>query len=91
MKFTIKNPGGSIITLLRKANYSSVKNSFIKPLGKAGFPRFHAYITQEKDNLIFNLHLDQKKPVYKGTSAHSGEYNSPIVEQEAERIKQILA
>ena len=60
MKFTIKNPGGSIITLLRKAGYSSFKDSFIKSLGRAGFPRFHVYITQEKDDLIFNLHLDQK-------------------------------
>jgi len=42
------------------------------------------------NTLIFNLHLDQKKPLYKGSSAHSGEYDSDLVENEAERIKRLL-
>ena len=45
---------------------------------------------QEINSLIFNLHLDQKKPIYKGTVAHSGEYKGKTVEGEAERIKQLL-
>jgi hypothetical protein len=32
------------------------------------------------------LHLDQKKPQYKGTRAHNGEYDGPIVEREITRI-----
>ncbi|OGZ67033.1 MAG: hypothetical protein A3C58_00740 [Candidatus Staskawiczbacteria bacterium RIFCSPHIGHO2_02_FULL_34_10] len=52
---------------------------------------------------IFSLHLDQKKPSYparigyakgvadgEGWHAHSGEYDGQIVEDEAERIKQVL-
>jgi len=34
--------------------------------------------------------LDQKKPIYQGTPAHSGEYEGKVVEEETERIKQIL-
>ena len=37
-----------------------------------------------------NLHLDQKRPVYRGTSAHGGEYEGEVVEQEAARIISIL-
>jgi len=45
---------------------------------------------QEIENLIFNLHLDQKRPIYKGVTAHSGEYEGEVVEKEVERIKKIL-
>jgi len=64
--------------------------SFVRP--PRGYPRFHIYLkTYEKDNEIaFNLHLDQKRPIYKGVSAHSGEYDGKVVEAEAERIKQVL-
>jgi len=46
---------------------------------------------RENENLIFNLHLDQKRPIYKGAPAHAGEYDSEVVKKEAERIKQILS
>ena len=91
MRFEIENPGGSLLTLLRRAGYFAHHDSFIRPLERSGYPRFHIYAEQKKDVLIFNLHLDQKCPVYKGTPAHSGEYDSPIVKQEAERIKQALS
>ena len=90
MKFVIKNSGGSILTLLRKVGYSALMEAYIRPLGRNGYPRFHIYIKKGENDLVLDLHLDQKKPVYKGATAHSGEYDSPIVEQEAERIKQIL-
>ncbi len=90
MRFNIKNPGSSIVTLLRKVGYYNLRDSFIRPLARSGYPRFHLYITQEEDNFVFDLHLDQKKPVYKEVSAHSGEYNSDIVKKEAERIKETL-
>lgn len=51
------------------------------------FPRFHVYASQqEKDRALLNLHLDQKAPVYRGVSAHSGEYEGQLVEQEVQRI-----
>ena len=90
MKFTIKNTKDNITNLTRKIGYFFIGSSFIRPLERSGFPRFHLYISEKDDELIFNLHLDQKRPIYKGTPAHSGEYEGKVVENEAERIKQIL-
>jgi len=104
MIFTIKGPiKDNIYNLMRKVGYffrkEDKENSefiFIRPT--KGYPRFHLYLKidgstcspQEGKDLIFNLHLDQKKPVYEGTSAHSGEYEGKIIEKEAERIKNNL-
>jgi len=54
------------------------------------YPRFHLYITQAGQDFTFKLHLDQKKPSYKGATGHSGDYDGPVVEREAERIIQLL-
>ncbi len=94
MKFIIKNAGENQITFMRKIGYFFIdKNqSYIRPLERNGYPRFHIYleIDSQDNKIIFNLHLDQKKPIYKGVSAHSGEYDGIAVETEAQRIKQIL-
>ncbi|MBI4160099.1 hypothetical protein HY504_02950 [Candidatus Wolfebacteria bacterium] len=55
-----------------------------------GYPRFHLYARKRHNELVFNLHLDQKKPSYAGTEAHSGEYNGELIERETARIKSIL-
>ena len=86
MKFTIEKKNESLNNLMRKAGYFSIDSSFIRPLERSGYPRFHIYI---EDNII-NLHLDQKRPVYKGTTAHSGEYEGSVVENEVQRIKRIM-
>jgi hypothetical protein len=98
MKFTLKNPAEeNIYNLLRKVGYHLTEKGekkskliFIRPPNRNGYPRFHLYIKLQRENLLFNLHLDQKKPSYKGVPAHSGEYEGEIVENEAERIKQSL-
>ena len=90
MTFKIKDLGKPVLTLLRRAGYSAHNNSFVRILERSGYPRFHIYVEKQGDALILNLHLDQKRPVYQGTPAHSGEYDGKVVEQEAERIKQIL-
>ena len=66
--------------------------SFIKPVGLRDFPRFHIYlkIDDKTESIIFNLHLDQKSPVYKAAPAHSADYDGNVVEKEAERIKIII-
>jgi len=66
------------------------KEEFIFTRPPRGYPRFHLYLKVKNENLIFNLHLDQKRPIYKGAPAHSGEYEGEIVEKEAERIKQFI-
>ena len=93
MKFNIQSKTKENITnLMRRIGYFNIGQSFIKPMNRSGYPRFHLYIepSQTENEIILNLHLDQKRPVYKGATAHSGDYDGAVVEQEAERIKQML-
>lgn len=84
----IQNP----LPILRKAGYQpftdpvTQKESFILRLTNGYYPRFHLYLKDEGGQIIFDLHLDQKKPSYKGTRAHGGEYEGPTVEREINRI-----
>ena len=96
MKFTLKGPfAENLYNPMRKIGYhfqeeDKEKEEFIFVRPPRGYPRFHLFVKFEKENLIFNLHLDQKRPIYKGAPAHAGEYEGEIVEKEAERIKQVL-
>ena len=75
---------------LRECNYAPFHESYVRPLAAHGFPRFHIYINETEDQYILNLHLDQKKPSYGKETAHSGEYDGPIIEKEATRIKSLI-
>lgn len=96
MKLKLKGPfKENIYNLMRDCGYyfldKNEENSeynFVRP--PRSYPRFHIYLKVENENLIFNLHLDQKKPTYKGAPAHSGEYDGELVEKETERIKKII-
>ncbi|MFH1841272.1 MAG: hypothetical protein ABH800_00630 [Candidatus Nealsonbacteria bacterium] len=86
-------------SLMRRCGYvfDRKKNdelAFSRSLGasRSGYPKFHVYLKVDESSreTVINLHLDQKKPSYKETSAHSAEYEGELVEREAERIKQIL-
>ena len=91
MKISIKNTGENTINLMRKIGYLFQReNQFVKPLERSNYPRFHLYIKENKEEIILNLHLDQKRPVYKTAHDHAAEYEGKVVETEAERIKQIL-
>lgn len=99
MKIIIEHINTNLITALRRCGYHFEKNvsktgevSAVRDLGGAGgFPRFHAYAKLVGKNLQINLHLDQKRPVYRGTSAHAGEYDGGLIRQEAERIRALLS
>lgn len=97
MKFSFQKPNKNILVLIRKLGYMPKDNdgkefNCIKYLGGRGkYPRFHLFIKQDKDNnLLFSLHLDQKKPSYRESPAHSGEYEGELVEREKERIIGIM-
>lgn len=80
---------------LRSAGYHqdsgrSGQISFSKSLTGGRYPRFHLYIQEESERLIFNLHLDQKQPSYAGQTAHSGEYDGELVEQELARLQTLI-
>ncbi len=76
--------------------------SYVRRLRGYQYPRFHIYCERSEqqgsersegsyiEKGCFNLHLDQKAPIYKGVTAHSGEYDGEVVEKEAIRIKQII-
>ena len=87
----ILKPSQNLYTLMRKLGYHPKKReSFVRRLTASDYPRFHIYLKTKNDKTIINLHLDQKKPIYKGSPAHAGEYNSRVVKQEAERIKDLM-
>ncbi len=99
MRFKLKNIRESITTLTRKIGYRYLKEDeekkeyiFVRPLELGGYPRFHLFlkIDSENNEFIFNLHLDQRRPVYKGATAHAGDYEGEIIEREVERIKKAL-
>ncbi|MDI6883273.1 MAG: hypothetical protein QMC93_02240 [Patescibacteria group bacterium] len=100
MKFVVKNKSGeNVVNLMRQLGYhfkgqnqESSEVVFIRPIYGLPYPRLHIYLKENKetDEIVFNLHLDQKKPIYKGTTAHSADYEGKVVEREAERIKEIL-
>lgn len=81
---------------MRRAGYVFQRNdegemSFIRPLARAGYPRFHMYASLNGSQLIINIHLDQKKNTYGDNTRHHGEYaeEGPL-KSEAERIKEII-
>ncbi|MBU0964148.1 hypothetical protein KKC06_03865 [Patescibacteria group bacterium] len=62
--------------------------SYIRRLGGQQYPRFHLYMDEAGSNYIFKLHLDEKRPSYGVGPRHSGQYDSPLVKTELERIHQ---
>jgi len=95
MRFSVKK-NENVALLIRKLKYvprgaEGEEFNCVKYLGDSEYPRFHLFIKQDRDNnLFFNLHLDQKKPSYEGSPAHSGEYEGKLVEEEKERIIKVL-
>jgi len=95
MDFVIKNLQKSVVDVARTIGYLIIDNNgqqvnMVRKLTGQNYPRFHAYVKQQGQDFIFNLHLDQKKPSYEGSHAHSGEYFGPLLENESDRIKNLL-
>ncbi len=98
MKFTIdKNQlQEQPAILLRRAGYAYIRDkrnnqdSFVRRLGGNFYPRFHCYVFEQGGKITFNLHLDQRPTRYEGQRAHAGEYDSPVVEEEIERLQKII-
>lgn len=99
MKITIPKTTENPRDLIRRAGYAEFRDpntreiSYVRRLRGDFFPRFHCYLEEEAGNVVINIHLDQKQPSYRarGVRAHAGDYSGPVVEQEADRIKAILA
>lgn len=92
MKFDIEKSKYNIHTLMKRLGYSPhPKNgSFVRRLGRDNFPRFHVYIKDRAESHELALHLDQKGACYEGHTAHSGDYDSEVLEAEKQRITNLL-
>jgi hypothetical protein len=103
MKLTVrkKRLDQSPETWLRRAGYAFIPEredgqpSFARRLSRDFYPRFHIYFIETKsplgeDLVVFNLHLDQKKPGYVGYNRHNAEYDGAVVEQEMARLESLL-
>jgi hypothetical protein len=80
-------------SLLRQAGYAYLmdrntgQESYVRRFNRGFYPRFHLYIEEQGNQVILNLHLDQKQASYEGAHAHNAEYDGDLVEQEMDRIK----
>ena len=96
MDFVIKGINMGIVEVARSLGYVIIDTkenneyNLVRRLDIDNYPRFHIYLKQAGDRLIINLHLDQKEPSYQGAHAHNGEYEGPVIDGEADRIKDIL-
>jgi len=95
MKFkTTKNLNYTPENVLRTCGYFPIfdrknqKVSFVKKLSGNRYPRFHLYLKEIENELVFDLHLDQSQTVYTQQKAHNADYDSLEVKQELVRIFQ---
>ncbi|MFA6908694.1 MAG: hypothetical protein WC289_02280 [Patescibacteria group bacterium] len=87
-RFSLGNP----MVFFQRCGYHTGRNgSYERRLNRGiQFPRFHVYLENQGDTLRISLHIDAKAPSYEGTSAHAGEYEGPLVEQEMKRIQDAI-
>ncbi len=96
MRIKIDNFRENTASFFRRIGYVFVRRendemSFIKTLARSGYPRFHIFAHMERDDLIINIHLDQKKETYGSGARHHGEYgDSEILNEEIKRIKSLI-
>lgn len=99
MKFPLHlKPWLTTHTAINRCGYATFRDpntgetSFVRRQGSYYFPRFHLYIQRQNGNVLtVALHLDMKQPTYLPGKSHSGEYEGPLVEDEAKRIVATVA
>ena len=89
--------GDSARNLMLKCGYAEFsdpnthKISYVKRPGQGFYPRFHVYLKDHPEGFVVDIHLDQKKASYGGSShMHSGEYDTPVVKKELLRIAECI-
>lgn len=81
---------------IRRCGYGKISSrsmaevSYARRIDRDLYPRFHVYVEDRGSNWSFNLHLDQRAPVYRGVTAHAGEYDGEVVEREGKRIQEMI-
>lgn len=83
--------------ITRRFGYAAIfdkrsgQESFVRRLGSGYYPRFHLYLEEKGSDIIFNLHLDQKKASYQGQHMHNAEYDGDLVEAEICNLRSFVA
>ena len=94
--FIPKDKIANIEHFIRRCSYGKIfdrrsgQTSYARRIRGSLYPRLHLYVDEKGDKIIFNLHLDQRQTRYEGVTAHAGEYDGPVVDQEVGRIKGLL-
>ena len=91
MKFIVSGQF-NILQIMRRLCYHPLRNgqSYSRRIQGREFPRFHIYLKEKNEGLEFSIHLDQKANCYQDQTAHSGDYDGPVLEGERERINNII-
>jgi len=97
MKFTINNLTTNPTTALRRAGYRFQRHagagemSFVHPMGRGGYPRFHVYVTMDGTTMHLSIHIDHTKHTHGTMTRHGGEYDGDgALGTEVERLKHLL-
>ncbi|MCK5415833.1 hypothetical protein KAI92_00210 [Candidatus Parcubacteria bacterium] len=96
LKINRKKINGSAEHFLRRNGYQYLydkktqKESYIRTLTNSRYPRLHLYLNVNENDIIFDLHLDQKKTSYKGANMHSAEYDGEVVGDEIMRLQGLI-
>jgi hypothetical protein len=96
MRIKIDNFKENPASFFRRIGYVFVRReeddmSFVRSMSRSGYPRFHIFAHMEQENLVINIHLDQKKETYGSGTRHHGEYeNEGTLKGEIERIKKLF-
>lgn len=96
MKLIIDNPSESAVTLFRRAGYvfqreEAGEMSFVRPLGRSGYPRFHCYTKPHATGIECSIHLDQKRETYGRATRHHGEYEEQgALAEELLRVESVI-
>ncbi len=79
--------------MMRRFGYAPYSNrqgeqSYVRRITGYEFPRYHLYIQDVTlTDVTCSVHIDQKAPVMKGATAHAGDYDSPEVFTEIQRLQ----
>ncbi len=98
MKMNIKGKlPGQPRDILRRIGYAEIVDrkhntiSYARRLSSERYPRFHVYVDETDEGMTIKIHIDQKQASYKGTTAHSGEYEGPKLVEELKRMQAEIA
>ena len=93
MEIIAEKPRQNEQYIMRRCGYLSWKDprsgesGYIRKLGAGYYPRFHIKVKRLNSSIIFDLHLDSRRPMHKKGIRTYEDEESVVVSREADRIK----